>query len=152
MQWVIPPLRMMEQSEGSAILEVVVDGAYFEPLKTDYKLVSRSVTVEEVHIKEETGVSVKVKANPIVRKQPIQESHSKLLKPDCKKEDVNLTKNILKSYSKLDKIQYKVLKEHVEFNYKPNRKLANWAKKVFKNPDSHLAKMVTYSIEENLNK
>ena len=31
----IPPLRMLEHNDGSAILEVMVDGGYFEPLKTE---------------------------------------------------------------------------------------------------------------------
>ena len=147
----IPPLRMFEHKEGAAILEVMVDGGYFEPLKTDYKLVSREVTVENVIVTDQS-FSVKVEAEEVPqtpKKQPLKETSYKFLKPECADDDVKIIKGILDGYNKLNKKDKSVFKEHIETTYKPSKKSFGWAKKVFKNPESTVAKMVMYKIDNS---
>lgn len=139
----IPPLRMLEHKEGSAILEVMVDGGYFEPLKTDYKLVSREVTVENVVV---TNKSIQVKVFP---KNPIKKSlkENKYLKLNRNDADNRIIKGTVEAYNKLSKQNKTILKEHIELNYRPSKKTLSWAQKVFKNPKSIVAKMVMYKID-----
>jgi hypothetical protein len=145
----IPPLRMMEHKEGAAILEVMVDGGYFEPLKTDYKLVSREVTVENVVLTDES-YTVKVEAEKVTKeptKKPLKENSYKFLKAEANENDKKIIKGILEGYKRLDKKNKNILKEHIESNYKPSKKTFDWAKKVFKNPNSTSANMIMYKID-----
>jgi hypothetical protein len=145
----IPPLRMFDHKEGSAVLEVMVDGGYFEPLKTDYKVVTRKVTVENVTLTNK-AYQVKVEAEEVPKtptKKPLKEQSYKYLKDGCDKDDVKIIKGILDSYNKLNKQDKTVLKEHIELNYKPSKKTFSWAQKVFKNPKSTTANMVMYKID-----
>ena len=144
----IPPLRMIDHKEGSATLEVMVDGGYFEPLKTEYKVVSREVTVENVSVTDES-YKVRVEAQELPKKptkKPIDDMY-KYLKPGCSDGDIGIIKEILKGYKKLDVKNRNVLKEHIELNYKPSKKTSGWAKKVFKDPKSIVANMVMYKVD-----
>jgi len=150
----IPPLRMMEHSDGAAVLEVMVEGGFFEPLKTDYKLVTREVTVAEVKVTEQSyNVKVKVddKPKPIVEKQKVtikpKIQETKLLKTKCSKVNTKLVKGILEGFNKLDTKNREILKEHIEFKYTPSKKSYTWANKVFNDPNSTIAKMVMYKLD-----
>jgi hypothetical protein len=159
----IPALKKLDNKTGSAVLEVMVDGGYFEPLMTDYKLVSRKVTVENVSVIdksnqvkveiEEVSNEVKVKVEEISNQIPVEvkELPKKLpyryLKTECGEKNIKLVKMILDNYKKLNKRDFSILKETIKATYKPNTKIFNWGRKVFNNPKSLTANMVMYKIE-----
>ena len=152
----VPPLKMLENKEGTATLEVMVDNGYFEPFKSEYKLVSREVTVSEVKLNE-GDVLVKVHADVKEDKKPtIQEKtekpkpKSKMFIPECSNDNKKIVKNILEAYNELDDKNKGVLKEHIDLKYNPSKKVEKWAKKVFINPDTTIAKMVMYKVEDIL--
>ena len=155
----IPPLKMLENKEGTATLEVMVDNGFFEPFRTEYKLVTREVTVTEVKVNDD---SYRVRVHADVEKpakKPIQEKvtiveepkKSKMFIPECTKKNKIIVKNILEGFNSLDAKNTKTLKEHISFKYAPSKKVVNWADKVFINPDTTIAKMVMYKVEDIIN-
>ena len=153
----IPPLKKLENVEGTATLEVMVDGGYFKPLQTEYKLVSREVSVTEVKVNDS---DYKVKVHAEVKKddskKSINEKETSSKNPikentiflsNAKSEDIKLVKYVIEGFKKLDKKNKAVLKEFIEFQYKPSKKTLHWATNVFKNPNSIYSKMIMYKID-----
>lgn len=152
----IPPLKMLENKEGTATLEVMVDNGFFEPFRTEYKLITREVTVTEVKVNDD---AYKVRVHAEVKepaKKPIQEKvtepkKSKMFIPECSKKNKMIVKNILEGFNSLDNKNTKTLKEHISFKYKPSKGVVSWAKKVFINSDTTIAKMVMFKVEDIIN-
>lgn len=157
----LPPLKILENSEGTATLEVFVDGGFFQPFETEYKLVTREVTVTEVKVTDDSyqvKVSAEVK-EPIKRKivhetkkkKPVVKKHdSHMFKENCTKNDIKVVKAVLEGFKGLDKENRDILKEHIEFKYRPTKKVLKWARGVFKDTKSSVPKMVMYKVEQTI--
>ena len=148
----LPPLKMIENKEGTATLEVMVDGGYFEPLKIDYKLLSRKVTVENITVKDRSfGVKVHAEEvkKSIIKEEP-KKVKSSIFLESCSDDDIKIVKETLEGFKKLPKKHQRVLREQVQFQYKPSKKVLSWAKGVFKNINSGMAKTVMYEVENIL--
>jgi len=148
----IPPLHLIEKKEGAAILEVIVDGAYFEALTTEYKLVSKEVTVENVTIKDNsTVVSIQAEiVEAVVPKKTIEKTlPENLFKSTTKTKDIKTTKSILEAFSKIKIDDKTLIKEHIQYSYKPSKESKKWANGVFKNPNSNTSKIVMYILDKN---
>ena len=148
----IPPLHIIDKKRGTAVLEVMVDGGYFEPYKTEYKLVSKEVTVENVNvIVKDVTQDIKVEAVKAVKEKKIVEKTnkigSKIFKSNTSLKDIKTAKHIIETIGKLDEKHKKTLKEYVQYKYNPSKESLNWAKNVFKNPTSNISKLVMYKLD-----
>jgi len=149
----IPPLYSIDKKRGTAVLEVVVDGGYFEPFKTEYNLVSKEVTVENVTVTDSVK-SVKVEAAEVVKEKRIVESQektnkieSKVFKSNSSLGDIKTAKHIIETIGNLEEKHKNALKEYVQYKYNPSNKSLKWAKTVFKNPNSNISKLVMYKLD-----
>ena len=125
----IPPLDKVGNRHGNAILEVIVGGGLFTPLKTTYQIIEQVVEVSDVIVVDK-----------------IKKGHGIFTK-NAKTSERREVKEMLEKFNHLKKEHKKVLREYVELDYKPHKNTLKWAKRIFNNPKSIQAKMCMYQKE-----
>jgi hypothetical protein len=135
----IPALHGFENSKGKATLEVRVNDVIFEPYKNDYLIVERQVMVNEIKIVEKSTSPKAVKN--VAKKQ-------KLYNKEISMTDKEMINELLSKFNKLSKEHKRTLRDYVEINYEPSKKVRSWAEKKFDNLDSIQAKMVMFEVEK----
>jgi len=134
----IPALDGFKNSKGKATLEVRVNDVVFEPYKNDYLIVERQVRVDEVKVVEKPTI---IRSKKLAKKQ-------KLYSEEISMTDKEMINELLSKFNKLSKNHKRTLREYVELNYEPSKKVRSWAEKKFNNLDSIQAKMVMFEVEK----
>ena len=129
-QVALPPLDNFRNSKGKATVEVRVKDIIFERYRDEYLIEESQVVVNEVKVIGRTKQSL---------------YNKKISAPDKR-----MVKQLLEKFNRLPKKHKRTLKEYVDFDYKPSRKVQFWAKKRFNDLDSIQAKMVMYEVENIL--
>lgn len=138
----IPPLKMIDENEGKAVLEVIADSSFFEPWKSDFIIKNRKVVkVERAEINPERDNKIKVEVL----------NESRLFNENCPINYIKIVGSIFEHFKKLSKDERKECKRTLT-NYKPKKKIYDWAKKVFSNPDRGFSKYCMYEIEKFIDK
>lgn len=138
--------------EGEVKLEVVVDGALFDPYSSRYEIVSSlgRVVAESVAVKSAETPAKKpapTKQRKIIKEQKKPAPKTTIFNENLSKEDDTSVKEMLGAYASLNEMHRKLLKGHISETYTPTNKALKWGKRIFRDTNTLTAKMCMYEYE-----